>query len=141
MSALYQLRKEVKALLLQGGLWNDEEVIIKRRGDLWNNVAVATAASAAGQCLVVGIAKGSPSGKQNPQSKQLLMEVTIPVTLMELPTVDPDEPADDAATDEDSRWEETVMRLLGDPLGRSEVHYELLFDGFEEVQDDQYVSG
>ena len=139
MSKLYDIRQAVKSLLLQGGLWEDGEVLIKRRTQIWNDVAVATGASNHGQCLVVGVAKGNSSNKQNARSKRLLMDITIPVTLIELPTVSDEEPSDYATTDEDTRWEETVMRLLGDPLGRSAEHYELTFDGFEEVDDEDYV--
>lgn len=139
MSKLYDIRKAVKSLLLQGDLWTDGEVIIKRRSAVWNDVSVATQASKCGQCLVVGVAKGNPSGKQNARSKRLLMDIIIPITLIELPTVNDDEPSDYDTTDEDTRWEATVMRLLGDPLGRSEDHYELTFDGFEDLDDKEYV--
>lgn len=135
LSSLYQLRKEVKNLLLLEGLWNDGEVIIKRRSDLWNTVATAIATSEAGQCLVIGVAKGSPSGQQKSGSKQLLLEVTIPVTLIERPTLAPEE----EENEEDGRWEATTMRLLGDPLERSPEHYEMIFDGFEEISDEEYI--
>ena len=139
MSKLYDIREAVKSLLLQGGLWEADEVLIKRRTAIWNDVAVAVGASKHGQCLVVGVAKGTPFGQQNARSKRLLMNITLPVTLVELPTVSDEEPSDYATSDEDTRWEETVMRLLGDPLGRSAEHYELVFDGFEDVEDEEYV--
>lgn len=139
MSALYALRQSVRTLLLGGGLWTEDEILIKRRTDIWNDVAVACAASKAGQCLVVGVAKGTPSPAQKTGSKLVIMDVTIPITLVELPTVDPTLPASDAATDEDSRWEAMVLRLHGDSLGRSALHYELEFDGFEDVTDEDYV--
>lgn len=137
MSKLYALRKAVKELLLQDGLWGEDEVIIKRRTRIWNDVSVACQASEHGQCLVVGVAKGVPNGKQNPRSKRLLMDITIPITIIELPNVSDEEPSDCAATDEDTRWEDTVMRLLGDPLGRSADHYELTFDSFEDIEDEE----
>lgn len=134
MIGLYQLRKEIETLLLQDGLWSADEVIIKRRTDIWNDIAVAAAASDAGQCIVVGVAKGVPSKGQIAGSLQLKMEVTIPITLIELPDTDPEEnPA------EDERWEATVMRLLGSPLGRSETHYHLDFESFDDVDDQDYV--
>ena len=139
MSALYSLRRSVRTLLLEGALWTADEVIIKRRTDIWNDVAVATAASKAGQCLVIGVAKGNPSSAQKRGSKLVIMDVTIPITMIELPTVDPALPADGAATDEDSRWEAMVLRLQGDSLDRSALHYELEFDGFEDVVDEDYV--
>lgn len=134
MSALYQIRKEIKALLLQGGLWSDGEVLIKRRSDVWNDIAIAAAASDAGQCVVVGVAKGVPDKGQVTGSQQLKINVTIPVTLIELPDRN-----DEAGEEEDVRWEATVMRLLGSPLGRSEVHYSLEFESFDDVDDSDYV--
>lgn len=134
MSGLYQLRLAIRALLLEDGLWAAGEVLIKRRTDIWNDVAVAASASENGQCIVVGVAKGTPAKGQNSRSQQLLMDITIPLTLIELPRTDPEEDAT-----EDVRWEATVMRLMGSPLGRSEHHYELTFEGFEEAQDDDYV--
>ena len=139
MSALYSLRRSVRTLLLEGALWTADEVIIKRRTDIWNDVAVACAASKAGQCLVIGVAKGVPSSAQKKGSKLVIMDVTIPITMIELPTVDPTLPADNATTDEDSRWEAMVLRLQGDSLDRSALHYELEFDGFEDVVDEDYV--
>lgn len=139
MSALYSIRRAVREALISGDLWTRDEVLIKRRTNIWNDVAVATSASANGQCLVIGVAKGKPAPTQKKGSKMLVMEVTIPITLMELPTTDPEEPEDDAETDEDSRWEQTVMLLQANPLGRSALHYELDFDSFEDVLDDEYV--
>jgi hypothetical protein len=120
-------------------------VLIKRRTDLWNAVSVAVAASQSGQCIVVGVAKGSPDKSQRKGSKQLMMEVTIPLTLIELPSVHHEEEWRTVmdfgipTPDEDSRWEATLMRLLDSPLGRSAEHYGLEFDGFEEINDEEYV--
>lgn len=139
MSALYSLRKAVRTALIDSGLWTKPEILIKRRTDIWNDVAVATETSEGGQCLVVGIAKGVPSRVQQEGSKMVIMEVTIPITMIELPNVDPTEPDDDAVTDEETRWEATVLALQGNPLGRSALHYQLDFDGFEDVEDDDYV--
>lgn len=134
MSGLYQIRTAIRDLLIQDGLWDSSEVIVKRRSNIWNDVAVATNNSASGQCLVVGVAKGSADKGQKSHSQQLLMEITVPLTLVELPSVSPDEDPS-----EDERWEATVMRLLGSPLGRSPIHYELVFDGFADVEDEDYV--
>lgn len=139
MSGLYSLRRAIRTLLLADGLWAEGEVLIKRRTDIWNDVSIATEASKSGQCLVIGVAKGTPVSSQRKGSKQLVMEITIPITMIELPNIDPEEPADDAETDEDSRWEAMVMRLQGESLGRSALHYELDFDGFEDVDDKEYV--
>lgn len=138
MSKLYDIRREIKSVLISSGLWTADEILIKRRTDIWNDVSVATQASKHGQCLVIGVAKGSSVGSQRPGSKMLRMEVTIPITLVELPTVDPAQPLT-GEPDEDDRWEATALLLQGEPLGRSALHYELDFDGFEDVEDDDYV--
>ena len=134
MSGLYSLRDQIRQLLLQDGLWQDDEVLIKRRTDIWNAISVAAEASAAGQCVVVGVAKGVPQKSQTKQSKRILMEVTIPITLIELPRVDPE-----VDPEEDVRWEATLLRLQGQSLGRADTIYYLTFDGFEEVSDNAYV--
>lgn len=139
MSGLYSLRRAIRSLLLEGGLWAEGEVLIKRRSAIWNDVSVATQASKTGQCLVIGVAKGTLVSTQKKGSQQVVMEVTLPITLIELPTTAPEEPADGAETDEDSRWEAMVLRLQGESLGRSALHYELDFDSFEDVEDEEYV--
>jgi hypothetical protein len=139
MSSLYQVRRGIRELLTEGGLWAEDEVIIKRRTDIWNDVAVACAASARGQCLVVGVAKGRRMGTSGRRGvKTIRLEVTIPITLMELPTIAPEQ-AEEGEPDEDDRWEATVMRLDGDPLGRSPLHFQLDLEEFEDVEDEEYV--
>lgn len=134
MSGLHSMRAAIRDLLLEGALWADGEILIKRRADIWNDIAVAAAASEAGQCLVIGIAKGVPDKNQREGSAQLLMQVTIPVVMIELPRTDPEED-----TTEDERWEATVMRLLGSPLGRNALTYTLDFESFDEIADEAYV--
>lgn len=136
-SGLYSLRRAIRDLLLEDDLWTSNEVIIKRRTDIWNAIAIATETSRNGQCLVVGTAKGRVSGSAD-KSDQVRMEVTIPVTLIELPNVSDAEP-EVGEDDEDSRWEATLLRLNGSPLGRSALHYDLKFVDFEDIEDEQYV--
>lgn len=138
MSGLYNIRREIKNVLIGSGLWTADEILIKRRTDIWNDIAVAAQASKTGQCLVIGVAKGAPVASQKPGSKLLRMELTIPITLVELPTVDPEQPLA-GESDEDDRWEATALLLQGESLGRSALHYELDFDGFEDVEDEDYV--
>jgi hypothetical protein len=137
VSRLYSLRREIRDVLLGGG-WATDEVLIKRRTNIWNDIAVATGASKHGQCLVIGVAKGTKFGPARPGTRQIVMEVTVPITLIELPTVDPEQPETGDA-DEDDRWEAMCLLLQGESLGRSALHYELDFDGFEDVEDDEYV--
>ena len=137
MSRLYSLRREIRDVLIGGG-WEADEVLIKRRTNIWNDIAVATGASKRGQCLVIGVAKGTKLGPSRPGTRQIVMEITVPITLMELPTVDPEQPETGDA-DEDDRWEAMCQLLQGESLGRSALHYELDFDGFEDVEDDEYV--
>jgi hypothetical protein len=139
MSNLYTIRREIRDLLTAGALWAEGEVIIKRRTNIWNDVAVACAASEHGQCLVVGVAKGRRVGTSGTRGKKTIrLEVTIPLTLIELPDVSPEQAAEGAA-DEDDRWEATVRLLDGDALGREPLHFQLDFDDFEDVEDDEYV--
>jgi hypothetical protein len=138
MSKIYQVRKVIREILTVDGLWHADEVLIKRRTDIWNDVAVACAASARGQCLVIGVAKGRSLTKTQ-GGKRLRIELTIPVTLLETPNVDPEVDESDPEVDEDTRWEAMVMRLQESPLGRSALHYSLQLEDFEDVEDDDYV--
>ena len=137
-SGLYGIRRAIRDLLLMDGLWEADEVIIKRRTKIWNDIAVATAASSRGQCLVIGTARGRKANNSQDGSDQVRMELTIPVSLFELPNVSDQQP-EAGEDDEDVRWEATVMRLNGDPLGRSPLHYHLEFEDFEDVEDEEYV--
>jgi hypothetical protein len=138
MSKLYSLRRQIREVLTGSGDWTEGEVLIKRRTDIWNDIAVATGASKHGQCLVIGVAKGRNTARDRGNSKRVHMEVTVPITLVELPTVSPDQPESGEA-DEDDRWEAMCLLLQGEALGRSALHYELEFDGFEDVEDESYV--
>jgi hypothetical protein len=139
MSNLYKLRRDIRDLLVEDCLWDREEILIKRRTDIWNDVAVACAASARGQCLVVGVAKGRRVGTSGRRGvKTIRLEVTIPLTLMELPNTAPEQ-AEEGEPDEDDRWEATMTRLDGDPLGRSPLHFQLDLEDFEDVEDEEYV--
>ena len=133
-SKLYDLRNAARTLLLQDGLWEEGEVLIKRRSKIWNDIAVATETSKTGQCVVIGVASGKPAKGTKDGSSQLYLELTIPFTLFETPNMD-----DGDSPDEDLQWEETVLRLQGSALGRSALHYSLDFESFEEVEDEQYV--
>lgn len=135
MSGLYSLRNQIRNLLLEGGLWKKDEVIIKRRTKIWNDVATAIAAEGSSeQCLVIGTAKGVASAGQRDRGMILKTTVSIAVTMIELPRVD-----DSEDPDEDTRWELTVARLLGSPLGRSEANFQLIFDSFEDIEDNEYI--
>jgi hypothetical protein len=138
MSKLYDLRRRIRTALVAGGDWTADEILIKRRTDIWNDIAVATEASKHGQCLVIGVAKGAKSGADRPGTKKVRMEVTIPITLVELPNTDPEQP-DTGEPDEDDRWEAMCLLLQGESLERSALHYELDFDSFEDVEDESYV--
>jgi hypothetical protein len=139
MSNLYKIRRDIRDLLVEESLWESDEILIKRRSNIWNDVAVACGASARGQCLVVGVAKGRRIGTSGRRgAKTIRLEVTIPITLLELPDVESTQP-EEGEPDEDDRWEETVMRLDGDALGRSPLHFQLDLEDFEDVEDDEYV--
>lgn len=134
MSGLADLRARVKAALVDSGLWTDAEIIVRRRGKIWNDIAIAIEASGNGRCLVIGTAKGDPDPKRQPHSKLILTTVTVPVTIIELPVTDPDQ--DDET--EDELWEKTMLLLQGSTLGGSRAK-DFIFDGFDEVEHPQYL--
>lgn len=138
MSAVFDLRDAVKNLLLGENLWSADEVIIKRRTDIWNDVATSIAASKSGQCIVVGLLSGGKSDKQRQGSRNLIMNVTMAISIVEVHNLaDPQTLLD--ASDEDTRFEATLMRLHGSSLGRSAITYTLDFDTFAEQEDEQYL--
>jgi len=134
MSGLFFLRDQIRTLLVGTGIWTADQIILKRRTDIWNAVACSMAANASGQCLVIGVPKGVPSKGQQDRSRMLLSTLSIAVTLIELPRVDE---AED--TEEDSLWEQTVALLLGASLGRTDAIFQLVFESFDDVEDKDYV--
>jgi hypothetical protein len=138
MSELYDVRRRMRDALVAAGLWAEDEILIRRRGNLWNDVAVAVGTSARRQCLVIGLAKARRrSGGTSGRRQMLALDVTIPVTLIELPFLD--EPEADVPEDEDSRWEATLLALQGEKLGRQMIHHRLEMREFEEVEDEEYL--
>lgn len=135
MSRIYQLRKAVKDILVAAQLWPADQIIIRRRGQIWNDVATAIAASKDGSCIVIGVAKGDGDKSRQPRSKQVIMDVTVPVTIVETPQTDPD--AEESA--EDDRWEKTVTLLQGNDLGRPGKGHDFAFESFDEVESKEYL--
>jgi hypothetical protein len=135
---LYELRQEIAAQLIASSEWTAAEILIKRRSDIWNAVATAITVSEARRCVVVGIARGTVATDQNKRARKLRQELTITMTLIELPQLDD---SDSSAEQEDQIWESMVRVLTGASLGRSEAHYWLEYQGFEEIPDPdrQYV--
>ena len=134
MSGLADLRARVKTALVDSGLWTADEVVIRRRTKIWNDIAIAIEASKNGRCIVVGTAKGDPDTKRQPHSKIIATTITVPVSIIELPEADPD--VDDEP--EDELWEKTVLLLQGNTLGGPKFD-DFAFDGFDEVEAPQYL--
>jgi hypothetical protein len=134
VSGLLDLRTRVKAALVDSGLWTADEVIIRRRGNIWNDIAIAVESSKGGRCLVIGTAKGDPDPKRPPRSKIIATTVTVPVSIIELPEADPE--VDDEP--EDELWEKTVILLQGNNLGGPQSD-DFIYDGFDEIEAPQYL--
>jgi hypothetical protein len=138
MSQLYSIRRNIRDLIVDSEQFELDEILIKRRTNIWNDVAVAAAASTHGQCLVIGVAEGKKDGNARPRKGMIKLEVSIPITLIELPTITPEQPeAEDE--DEDDRWEALCLLLQGDSLGRGDQHFWLDMDSFTDVEDDEYI--
>lgn len=133
---LYGLRKAIKDTLTAEGLWLPEQIIIRRRTKIWNAVATTIGKARNGQVLVIGTPKGDQGRNPGGRSKAIATVVTIPITLVE--TAKPD-PAEDDET-EDLLWQQTVIRLQGNTLGRSaDGDNALAFDGFDETDEGNYL--
>ena len=133
MSRLFNLRKAVQTTLVDAGLWQADEIIIRRRGKIWNQVANAIAVARHRAILVVGVANGDADSSRTPLSKLIPMTVTVPITMIEAP-----EP-DAAETEEDDLWENSVALLQGNSLGRTERLPDFIFERFDEVEHERYI--
>ena len=133
---LYGLRKAIKDTLTADGLWLPEQIIIRRRTKIWNTVATAIGKARNGQVLVIGTPKGDRGQNPSNRSKAIATVVTIPITLVE--NVKPDPEEDDET--EDLLWQQTVIRLQGNTLGRSaDGDNAMVFDGFDEIDEGNYL--
>ncbi len=131
----YQLRKAVKALIVDSGLMSGGQVIIRRRTNIWNDIATAIESQRDGQCLVIGTAKGDPLRNPGDKSNVARMDLTIPVSLVETPRTDPEEDEE-----EDLLWQRILAVLQGETLGRSDTgNWALRFDGFDDAEAKGYV--
>jgi hypothetical protein len=109
MSSIYDLRVAIRDALVAEGIWKAEDIILKRQTDIWNDIAVAISNSMNGAALVIGVAEGvdSRSDSQQSRDKQLIQELTIPITtICEIQLTK-------GATPEEDLWERTTLFLNG----------------------------
>ena len=130
---MWNLRKAIQAVLVDSGLWTEEEILIRRRGNIWNDVATAIGASKHGSVVVIGVAEGKREGARPPQSTALPMGLTVPISLIEEPQPDPTE------IPEDALFEEMLLVLEGSTLGRTERKADFAFEDFGEIDHPHYL--
>jgi len=136
MSALKSLRDAIAAEIVAAGILPSEQVLTKRRTNIWNDIAVAIGASDSGSVIVVGTAKGKRDTAPNsrPRKGFISMRVTVPITFFETPVTDP------TGTEEDETFERMLTTLEGSKLG-AEIREtrDMQFEEFTEEEDEEYL--
>lgn len=124
MSKLFDFRQELATMIATADIgFNEDNIIIKRQGDLWNDIATGINASKDGVVLHIGIARGTST-----EENSLEMDVTLPVTIIALPQLV------DGARPEEDIWE-TLVNLLHDYRFTNEAYaYRLRFQSFEDLE-------
>lgn len=126
MSQLYDMREALRDSIIAAGIgWTADTILLKRQTDLWNDVATAISASAAGAVLHIGVAEGNST-----EDDGLEMEVTVPLTILCLPQ------CDDGATPEEDLWEALVTHVHDLRLGSEPFGYRFRFQSFTDLEID-----
>jgi hypothetical protein len=126
MSRLFQLRQDLAAAIIAAmpTVFSADNVILKRQGDLWNDIATAVAASASGMALHIGIAEGAST-----EDDGLEMEITVPLTLLCPPEVVA------GATPEEDVWETLVAAVHDMRLNPADPYaYRFRFKSFSDIE-------
>jgi hypothetical protein len=123
MSKLYDFRRDLAASIADADIIPLDAIVIKRQGDLWNDVASAVNVATDGICLVIGIATGEAISDAD-----LEMEVTVPLTLLVPPALE------EGATPEEDVWETLVKHVHGLRLKPDDhYNYRLLFKSWADA--------
>lgn len=123
MSKLFDFRQELAtAIAAQDIGFTADNIILKRQGDIWNDIATAINASKDGVVLHIGIARGNST-----EENSLEMDVTLPVTLIALPQLV------DGARPEEDLWEALVNFLHDFRFANDAYAYRLRFQSFEDL--------
>ena len=124
MSKLYDMRADLAASIIAANIgWTADTIVLKRQTDLWNDVATAISSSASGAVLHIGVAEGSASEEDG-----LELEITVPLTILCLPEVDPD------ATPEEDLWEDLVTHVHDLRLGTDHHSYRFRLKSFTDLE-------
>ena len=125
MSKLYDLRQALADAIIAAEIgWTAETILLKRQGDLFNDLATGLATAANGAMLHIGIAEGAANPKH-----RLSAELTIPLTIVCLPQVE------EGATPEEDLWEALVRLVSGLRLPGEEHSYsEFRFKSFSDIE-------
>jgi hypothetical protein len=127
VSKLYDLRKALAdAIIAEDMGFTADNTIILRRGDLWNDLATATASAEDGLALHIGIAEGAAQGDDGARGP---IELTIPITILTSPQ------AEEGSTPEEDVWEAMVLFVCGLKLNASDhAYHEFRFKTFSDIE-------
>jgi hypothetical protein len=103
VAKLLQVRQFLRTHIAAADIgFSEDSIIIRRQSDLWNEVATAIAASENGAILHIGVADGT-----NSESAGLELEADIPITILALPQIQPDQ------FPEELLWEDLIKTVQG----------------------------
>lgn len=124
MSQLYDMRAALRDSIIAADIgWTADTILLRRQTDLWNDVSVAIAASAAGAVLHLGVAEG-----RSTEEDELEMEIQVPVTILCLPQTL------SGATPEEDLWEALVRHIHDLRLGDDPHAYRFRFLSFTDLE-------
>lgn len=125
MSKLYDLRQELADSIIAADIgFTDDNVILRRQTDVWNDLATAIAASRDGMALHIGVAEGQASEEDG-----LEMELSLTLTI-----VCRFQTAADATPEEDV-WEALVSHVHDLRLSPTDSYAERFrFRSFADVE-------
>lgn len=124
MSKLFESRQELATAIAAADIgFNADNIIIKRQGDLWNDIATSISASKDGVVLHIGTASGSSTEEDG-----LEMDIILPITIIATTQLV------DGARPEEELWEDLMTFLHDYRFANKPFAYRLKFQSFEDLE-------
>lgn len=119
------MRQALAASIIAADIgWTEDNVIHKRTGSLWNDIATSTAAAKDGVVLHIGVTSGSSTDDDN-----LQMELDVPLTIVRSPAV-----AEEEEPLEEQLWEDLVRHVHRLVLGNEPFAWRFRFKDFQDIE-------
>lgn len=126
MSKLYDMRQALAARIISFNIgWTDQNILIKRQADLFNEIAtkISAAKNPNRAVLHIGIAEGSSTEEDG-----LEMDLTLPLTIICVPKVV------QGQRPEEDLWEDLVTHVHDLRIEEADHwNYRMRFAGFSDI--------